>query len=121
MEVLNILDKDNPQGSKILDLLQKVLLTRNPVQGSGSGTIGHYPEKVIHLNQSQPSQGSQTISGYFTNTASETTCKGSLVSKASHPAYQGVNSSRSAIDENPLVPLAGPEFVPNILNPISLN
>ena len=88
--MLNILDKDNPQWSKILDLLQKVLLTRNPVQGSGSGTIGHYPEKVIHLNQSQPSQGSQTTSGYFTNTTSETTCKGSLLSKASHPAYQGL-------------------------------
>ena len=108
-------------GSKILDLLQNVLPTGNLVQGCGSGIIGHCPEKVIHLNQSQPSQGSQTTSGYFTNTASETTCKGSVVSKVSHPAYLGVNQSWSAIDENPLIPLASPGFVPNILNPISRN
>ena len=92
--------------------------------GPGSGENEYYPEEVNWLNRSQPSHGipsgSQTSTGYFTDTASETSYgTGSSVSQASHLGGPRVNPPRGAMGGNPPIPQRGPGFVPNILNPIN--
>ena len=92
--------------------------------GPGSGENEYYPEEVNRLNRSRPSHGipsgSQTPTGYFTDTASETSYgTGSSVSRASHLGGPRVNPPRGAMGGNPPIPQIGPGFVPNILNPIN--
>ena len=94
--------------------------------GLGSGENDYYPEEINWLNRSQPSHGipsgSQTPTGYFTDTASETSYgTGSSVSRASHLGGPRVNPPRGAMGGNPPIPQRGPGLVPNILNPINPN
>ena len=94
--------------------------------GPGSGENEYYPEQVNWLNRSWPSHGiplgSQTPTGYFTDTASETSYgTGSSVSRASHLGGSMVNPPRGAMGGNPPVPQRGPGLIPNILNPINPN
>ena len=95
-------------------------------QGPVSGGAGYYPEEVNRLNRSRPSHGipsgSQTPTGYFTDTASETSYgTGSSVSRASHLRGQRVNPPMGAMGGKPPIPQRGPGLVPNILNPINPN
>ena len=92
--------------------------------GPGSGENEYYPEEVNRLNRSRPSHGipsgSQTPTGYFTDTASETSYgTGSSVSRASRLGGPRVNPPRGAMGGNPPIPQRGLGFVPNILNPIN--
>ena len=94
--------------------------------GPGSGENEYYPEEVNQLNRSWPSHGipsgSQTPSGYFTDTASETSYgTGSSVSRASRLGGPMVNPPRGTMGDNPPVPQRGPGLIPNILNPINPN
>ena len=94
--------------------------------GLGSGENDYYPEEINRLNRSQPSHGnpsgSQTPTGYFTDTASETSYgTGSSVSRASRLGGPRVNPPRGAMGGNPPMPQRGPGLVPNILNPINPN
>ena len=95
-------------------------------QGPVSGGAGYYPEEVNRLNRSRPSHGipsgSQTPTGYFTDTASETSYgTGSSVSRASHLGGQRVNPPMGAMGGNLPIPPRGLGLVPNILNPINPN
>ena len=94
--------------------------------GPGSGENEYYPEEVNWLNRLWPSHGipsgSQTPTGYFTDTASETSYgTGSSVSRASHLGGPRVNPPRGAMGGNPPIPQRGLGLVPNILNPINPN
>ena len=86
----------------------------------------YYPEEINWLNRSQPSHGipsgSQTPTGYFSDTASETSYgTGSSVSRASRIGGQRINPPRGAMGGNPPIPQRGLGLVPNILNPINPN
>ena len=99
---------------------------RSLSQGPVSGVAGYYPEEVNRLNRSQPSHGipsgSQTPTGYFTDTALETSYgTGSSVSRASRLGGPMVNPPRGAMGGNPPIPQRGLGLVPNILNPINPN
>ena len=94
--------------------------------GPGSGENEYYPEEINRLNRSRLSHGipsgSQTPTGYFTDTASETSYgTGSSVSRASGLGGPRVNPPRGAMGDNPPLPERGLGLVPNILNPINPN